>query len=760
MGMKIRARIWIVLSFLLSWHVAFAVHEENPDSLRQIAFHSDDYTSRVRALLALAEHFTENDRDSAFYYVGIAEKYSRTIQWKKGLAEAALRKGLIHRANNEIEHAKKAMEEAIQQFIEIPDGSGQADALRRMAFLYNTEGDYPQAEKYYLLAESIAKKSGDEVLLAKIYSGLSGLYRLMGIYERSIQFGLEAMGIQERIKDWQGLGYTLDRLGVVYKLMEDYPLALGYFHRTLSLREAQPDSKSKDIAYSAMIIAETMIAMDSLTLAGTYLIKAQDYYDKANNKEGIGYVLNHQGNIAYRLGKYDEAAKHLYKAIDIFQVIKNTRGLVNAYYFLAQVMIAERKLDKAASLVQKLFALAEEINSINHLTNAAFLSYSIANMRGQYKEALAWHVKWAEFNYALWNEQKGRDIARMESKHELANQEREKQAMTLLQHRLESDLTRQRWILILLVGFLLTLMGLIFLQLKNARIKKRHLEQLTKVNEALHLKSGLLEEAREKLHALNENLELEVQFRTEELRFSNEKLEKFAYMVSHDLKQPLNTIRGFAQLMMRNVEKPQPDLEKTKESLQYINSGVQYMNQLIDDALRLGRFTETDGNKFQKIRLLDVLTRVESNLQREIRDRGVKLHFNIPPIELIGVRAKVEHLLLILIRHILTQTKDDAERTIEVSGQFVGDTVELTLRNIGVHVPPTPSYQIKDSVITSIEKGSSLTKISLAICRKIAAQHGGSLTVQRLKNSTDVLKVTLRIDPSQHLDHTQQSSAA
>lgn len=758
--MIIRTRLWIALSFLLSWHTAFAVPEENPDSLRQIAFHSDVDTSRVRALLALAEHFTENDRDSAFYYVGIAEKNSRSIQWKKGIAEAALRKGLIHRANNEIELAKTAMNEAIRQFTEIADGSGQADALRRMAFLYNTEGDYPQAEQYYLRAEIIARKSGDEVLLAKIYSGLSGLYRLMGIYERSIQFGLEAMSIQERMKDWQGLGYTMDRLGVVYKLMEDYPLALRYFHKTLSLRETQPDSKYKDIAYSAMIIAETLIAMDSLTLAGTYLMKARNNYDKANNKEGIGYVLNHQGDIAYRLGKYNEAAEYLNKAIELFQAINNNRGLINAYYFLAQVMIGERQLEKAASLVQKLLVLAEEINSVNHIANAAYLSYTIAEMRGQYKAALAWHVKWAEHNYALWNEQKGRDIARLESKHTLAHQEREKQAMTLLQERLESDLSRQRWILLLLVGFLLTLIGLIFLQFKNAGIKKRHLEQLTKVNEALQQKSSLLEEARQKLHAMNENLELEVQFRTEELRFSNEKLEKFAYMVSHDLKQPLNTIRGFAQLMMRNAEKPQPDLEKNKESLQYINSGVQYMNQLIDDTLRLGRFTETDGNKFQKIRLLDVLTQVENNLQREIRDRGVKLQFNIPPVELTGVRAKVEHLLLILIRHILTQIQGDSEHIIEISGQCVDDSVELTLRNLEVHLPPITSDQLKDTVLTSIEKRNSLTKISLAICRKIAAQHGGSLTVQRLKNSTDVLKVTLRLDPSRHLDHTSQSSAA
>jgi PAS domain S-box-containing protein len=95
--------------------------------------------------------------------------------------------------------------------------------------------------------------------------------------------------------------------------------------------------------------------------------------------------------------------------------------------------------------------------------------------------------------------------------------------------------------------------------------------------------------AKRELRLLNDELELRVQRRTEELEGVNRELEAFIYSVSHDLRAPLRTVSGFAGFLEEDHTSRLN--EQGREYLIHIKSGVAKMTQLVDDLLRLSHIT-------------------------------------------------------------------------------------------------------------------------------------------------------------------------
>jgi signal transduction histidine kinase len=95
--------------------------------------------------------------------------------------------------------------------------------------------------------------------------------------------------------------------------------------------------------------------------------------------------------------------------------------------------------------------------------------------------------------------------------------------------------------------------------------------------------------AKRELKQLNDELELRVQGRTEELDRVNRELESFIYSVSHDLRAPLRTVSGFAGFLEEDYTSRLN--EQGRDYLIHIKSGVAKMTQLVNDLLRLSHIT-------------------------------------------------------------------------------------------------------------------------------------------------------------------------
>lgn len=239
----------------------------------------------------------------------------------------------------------------------------------------------------------------------------------------------------------------------------------------------------------------------------------------------------------------------------------------------------------------------------------------------------------------------------------------------------------------------------------------------------------------EELAEANQRLREEITSRElaeEELRRSLEKmnravkeLEQFAYITSHDLQAPLRTISGFSQLLTRrHRDKLDGD---ALEFLDYIDKGARQMQQLIQDLLALSRVGRSDAAGIERKPLAETLTRTIKGLKATIDRTGAEIAFGTLP------EVEANHGLLVQLLHNLIDNAIKFQRPgerpkIRIDISRDGDFWELKVADNGIGIPPDQL----DSVFAIFKRLHAPddyegTGIGLAICRKIAEYHGGSI---------------------------------
>jgi signal transduction histidine kinase len=208
-----------------------------------------------------------------------------------------------------------------------------------------------------------------------------------------------------------------------------------------------------------------------------------------------------------------------------------------------------------------------------------------------------------------------------------------------------------------------------------------------------------------------------------ELIRSNDDLEQFAYVASHDLQEPLRKVSGFCQLLERRYGDQLDD--RAKEYIWYANDGARRMQDLINDLLafsRVGRTTEA----FEPVDLGQVTNEVVAMFGEAIEESGAKVTVgDLPTVQ--GDRRLLAQVVQNLVGNAL---KFRGEETPEVTITSVtdGDTSTVSLSDNGIGIPP----EYADQIFTIFKRLHNKTEydgtgIGLALSKKIVEYHGGHI---------------------------------
>lgn len=205
---------------------------------------------------------------------------------------------------------------------------------------------------------------------------------------------------------------------------------------------------------------------------------------------------------------------------------------------------------------------------------------------------------------------------------------------------------------------------------------------------------------------------------------SNSELEKFAYIASHDLREPVRSIVGFAQLIQKRAS-VQNDAE-SKEFLQNIIDSAQRMNTLIHGLLDYSRITST-GKGFKAINLNEVLQKVLSDLQATIEESGATIQSdNLPEIQCddLQLRQLFQNLISNSIK--FRQINQPPHIQITVEKQNNHWLFTITDNGIGFDMKYKEKvFQIFSRLHTSDKyQGSG---IGLSLCKRIIERHNGEI---------------------------------
>lgn len=225
----------------------------------------------------------------------------------------------------------------------------------------------------------------------------------------------------------------------------------------------------------------------------------------------------------------------------------------------------------------------------------------------------------------------------------------------------------------------------------------------------------------------------------EALERSNLELQKFAYIISHDLQSPLRSISGFLQLLQMDYRDKLD--EQGDEWIRRAIQATQQMHALIRDLLEYSR-VDSEPKPFREIRFQEVLDNVVELLNSAISEAAARVSCGELPV-VMGDRAQLVQLMQNLIANAL---KYRGERTPEivVSAERKGDNWLLSVRDNGIGIEPRHYDRIFE-IFQRLHDQSRYpgTGIGLAICRRVVQRHGGRIWLESSPGEGSVFYFTV-----------------
>ena len=221
-----------------------------------------------------------------------------------------------------------------------------------------------------------------------------------------------------------------------------------------------------------------------------------------------------------------------------------------------------------------------------------------------------------------------------------------------------------------------------------------------------------------------------------ELRRSNAELEQFAYVASHDLKEPLRMVSSYLQLIERRYGE---DLdEDAEEFFEYAIDGAERMRAMISALLEYSRLGRRGGPP-EPVDCNEVVDSVLANLEVAIEETGAEVTAEELPT-VVGDPDQLRQLFQNLVGNAI-EYAGEAPPAVHVGVERRGNEWLFTVEDEGVGIPDDRTDRIFDLFMSDEETGG--TGIGLAICEKIVDRHGGSIWVDSTPGVGSTFSFTL-----------------
>ncbi len=220
--------------------------------------------------------------------------------------------------------------------------------------------------------------------------------------------------------------------------------------------------------------------------------------------------------------------------------------------------------------------------------------------------------------------------------------------------------------------------------------------------------------------------EQDLRQREEQLKAKNAELERFTYTVSHDLKSPLITIKGFLGFLEKDVLAG--DIERMHGDMAHLTNAADKMQQLIDELLELSRIGRL-VNPPQSVSMTELAREAAELVAGQLNARGVQVNIAPDMPAVVGDRPRLREVYENLLSNAAKFMGDQAQPRVEVGvREDVGHMV-FYVRDNGIGIEPQYRNQIFE-LFEKLDPGSQGTGIGLAIVKRIVETHGGKIWVE------------------------------
>ncbi|MFK7907808.1 MAG: ATP-binding protein [Chitinophagales bacterium] len=470
---------------------------------------------------------------------------------------------------------------------------------------------------------------------------------------------------------------------------------MEYYKQANQMAEAAKDSSIiyRSLAAMGSVYGELEDNEKSLT----YNLQSLKMAENLGLQMGIAYAAHNVG-LNYSLqNKLDTALTYLQQSLDLMQASKDKFGEANCLQAISSIHTENQNHDKAIAYLEKSLAIHRQLGDRSRIREI-YLDLSKAYFNeGNSVKAYKVQKGYIELRDSLLKEETMQQMANLKQTYELEKKESEKQIAIMQKEQQIERMYRYAG-----------LFGLAILMLVAWLFYSRYQEQTT-MNKLLAQKNE------------------EIQHQNNKLATSNRELEQFAYIASHDLKEPLRNIGGFTSLLERRyIEKGDED---AKDFMRFISGSVNHMHKLLTDLLAYSRIGMQEDDHTELLDLNDIITQVSSNYQTIIKKHNVQIISSNLPI----IHANRIQMIQLFQNLVGNAIKFKSEKAPEIHIHCAENTKEFTVsvKDNGIGM----EQEYTDKIFVIFQRLHNRTKyegtgIGLSICKKIVEQHHGKIWVE------------------------------
>jgi len=525
-------------------------------------------------------------------------------------------------------------------------------------------------------------------------------------YDKSIEICqevLEAMGAEGNeisYKLYMTLGNSYQLKGEIFSAQECYMKGLKQL-------ESRKKLNSRETGFLASLYYNLSLLLSSSELnisSEEYLQKAIEIYKEVENGFKLSKCYVAYAGVLEGKGQYRPAIEMLFKALEIDERMNDpySIALSNANLGIQHLHIGECE----KSLVYLQDALAY---------------YSANNML--YETAMV-RLSLGETYFAI--HRRDESITELREAEELFNRLENKRELSKVYRHLSNFLSE---------------MG----DYKSAlEYQRKYTESLKyffdieKTNALARAQKEFQTEQREKETALLKEKNEEIRVYVHKLEISNNELNQFAHVASHDMREPLRMISSYMTLLNKSLKGTLN--EQQTEFVHFALDGAKRLEQLIVDMLRLAK---VDANpRIEPVRLQSVVDEISLNLDALVKEKNAVIAATDLP-EIMADRTQMLQLFQNIIGNGI-KYNESGRPSIKLRFVKRRDEMEISVADNGIGIPEhlrELAFQIFQRLHT--ERQYSGSGIGLAICKKIIESMNGKISIEENPTGGSIFRISL-----------------
>jgi signal transduction histidine kinase len=702
--------VWSFLLIAITTHGVFAEKIYSGyqiDSLRK-ELSATTGLKRISMQLVLANQVMKKDKAEALSLASSALDAAKSANSKSLKSKAYLILGRIKEELGNKDFAEACYDSALIISESSDDNWLKGEILFRKGVLKHRLNEEIDALKYLNEALQACRLSNNFNVMGSSYSMMGTIFRVNGLYDRAIEFIINARLNYEKAGSLDGKAWSSYILGRIYSDLKLPERALSYFNDALKIYTdlAAVDGNKEGVAICFEQIGLLYLDSGNFNEAQRYIDKTHEIYTDKNSKYGISNAYKNLGIIEYSVGNYNLAEKYLHEALKINGEVGDYLILPTIYEYIGLCSIGKGKRDEGLKSLKHGLGIAISNNqkkiqlniyskltevylSINDLKNAIDCQKKQIEIQDLILTGAA-NIKIEQLQAIYEIDKKNRQIIELEKQNEI-------NSLVIRQHR--------TWQFIMIIGILIAFVFSVVIYWFNTKIRSKNVE----------------------------------------LKATNAAKDKLFAVIAHDLRGPTGNLTLFLDYLKNSFDELSPD--ELKQILSSLSESAESVNVLLENLLiwAKSQLNKIEYNPVEQ-NLSELIRYSLKGLMLSAEDKQIDIQFELnDDIAVVADSNMVQTIVRNLISNAIKFTYRGGSVIIRTNTSDKNNA-RINIIDTGVGIEQSSLahlFDISNTLHTPGTENEKSTGLGLILVKDFVEKNNGTITIDSQKGIGTTVSFTL-----------------